>query len=138
MLHAFAGVGEVLDLEHGADAEGQVLHVERFADEVVGARGHGFLQFFLHVERGDDDDGRVPGLFVHADGLAERDAIEVWHTQVEENQIRLAGEGEVERVATIGSRQDRISFCGKNLLEEALHVGIVLNDEYRIVAHMQT
>ena len=71
MSHACvaARVAEVLDPEHGADAEGQVLPVERFADEIVGARGHGFLE-----HRADDatvthrDDGGWYHAVPHGEG----------------------------------------------------------------------
>ena len=44
LVQAFHVVGDIRRLEHGADADQEILHLKRFADKIICAGVHAFLE----------------------------------------------------------------------------------------------
>jgi hypothetical protein len=76
-------------------------------------------------------------VLIQTNGLAVGHAIQIGHAEIQKHEVSGQCKSFLESFFAIGSRMDNKPLGCEHFLKEVLHVGIVLNDEYRLVAHVK-
>ena len=102
--------------------------VERLPDEVVGARLDR-LRLLRALARSEHDHGQHRRLLALAELPADGVAVEPWHDDVEEDEVRFRRLRELEGCVTVVGGDDVVAARSKYGLEQADVLGDVVHDE---------
>ena len=80
-------VVEALDAQQRPHPRHQLLLVDRFGEEVIGARLQSLDALFVRIERGDHDHGQYLRLMPSADRSAHLIAVHFRHDHVEQHEV---------------------------------------------------
>ncbi len=128
----------VLELEpfarqHPLDGELEDLHVERTQQVVLRTQLHGLHRGGDGALGRHDDGGRGDRARRHP--AQQLDAVGDRHAQVGQHQIHLLALEHRQRLATVRGDQDAMPELLEHDLEDAPHVGFVIDHQHRDSAH---
>jgi len=115
--------------EHGADADEQLVLLDRFGNEVVGADVGGALHVAGLVQGRDHEDRYVVGRGVGAEALAHLEAAEARHHDVEQNQVGLPGCDLLQRLFAVGRGAQLVATIAQVGLQQLHPLGVVVGDK---------
>ena len=127
----FEIVGEAFEAHQRSDARLQLLGVHGLVQEVVGPgveAGQARLPLLRAANQHDGREARIGAAFDLGTHVETRDAR---HDDIQQHQIRALGSDDVEGVAAVGRRQDRIVGPLEQQAEPAQVRLVVVDDEYR-------
>jgi hypothetical protein len=125
----FGAIVERLDAQHRSDPRDERAMIDRLGQVLVGAGVQPRDDFLGVGHRGDEDDRREWKCRVRAQPLADLDAIEPRHHDVEQDQVgKLIARGD-QRLLAVGCGDDLVALAGEPGLDD-LDVGrVVVDDE---------
>src|SRR5262249_35691226 len=112
-----------------ADAQQQFAFVDGLGDKVVGAGLDGTLDVAGVIEGGDHDDADVARGRVGAQALADLEAADLRHHDVEEDQVGLPGGDLVQRFLAVGGGADVVTAVAEVRLDQLDALRVVVGDE---------
>ena len=137
LVHALAEARRValeLPLPHRlGDEEEERVHRDRLRQVVLGAGLHGLDSRFDVGERGHDDEDRVRPLLLRL--LQEGQAVHPRHPQVGEDNPGSEVADDAERFLPVLGLADLVAFLGKEALESAPRVLLVVDQKDPFRSH---
>ena len=108
----------------------QLGRVERLDQVVVGARPQAADLLLDLAFSGEHDDRDVAGgPFLGPDLRRHLVAVELREHDVEEDQVRSLGAPQAEPLRAVGGNDDFVALLLQRVLKQALHVGVIVDDE---------
>ena len=111
-------VAQSLDLDHRADAGDQLVQVDRLVEEVVRAQLVGPDLVLDAGQGGEHHDRDEVGVAPTLEGLADAEAVDPRHHDVEDDAVGRLGVDLLEGCLAVRGQTDREALLGEHVLEQ--------------------
>ena len=123
------GIVGVDAFENGLHAAYEQFHLDRFGEVVVGSDAEAGELLLLFAQCREEDDHRVAQPGVAADGAAGLHAVHHGHHHIQQNQVRTAGGGPLQRFGAVLGRIDLVPFADEVVTDEFEDVHLVVHQQ---------
>ena len=117
----------VYALENGLHAAYEQFHLDGLGQVVVGPDAESRELLLLLAQGREEHDHRVAQQGVFADGAAGLRTVHHRHHHVEQDQVRAALEGDLERFGAVFGRKDLVAFADEVVSHEFEDVDLVVD-----------
>lgn len=120
--------GELVGLQGALDHQQQPGQRDGLFDEVVGAQAGGLDRGLDRTVAGDDDD-RAGQFAAFGPFAQQRDAVDVLHPDIEQDQIGTMGATLAPGAAAAVGDADVVPFLFQNLLDQGADIRFIVDDQ---------